>query len=193
MMQYLLTLLLLFFITSCSFQTPPNQWQHQSASAFSAYTQDFLSADDLLAKNDLARAIHHAKQSANLSTLARIYLGKCALNISVGVEDKCQEYKNISSLVDDAKLQEYYEFIIKRSDAKAKDVLDMSRDSSKLLNGALHKEHLDDASREKLLSIASYHGYKKAVLFWLQESLHHSSDAKKRAQLQKRIDILNNP
>lgn len=192
MKQYLFTLLALLFASSCSFETPPNQWQHRSASAFSAYTQDFLSAEDRVAQNDLARAIKHAKQSANLSTLARVYLGKCALNMSVGIKDDCLEYQNISSLVDDVKLQEYYELITKRSDAKAEDVLDMSRDSSKLLNGALHKEHLNDATRKKLLDIASYHGYKKAVLFWLQESLHHSSDAKKRARLQKKIDILKN-
>lgn len=191
MMHYFFILLVLLFVSSCSLKTPPNQWQYRSASAFNAYTHDFLSGENNLAKNDLARAIRDAKKSANLSTLARIYLGKCALNIAVGIEDSCQEYQNISSLVDDVKLQEYYKFITKKSDVKAKNVLDMSKDSSKLLNGALNKEHLDDTSRKKMLDIASYHGYKKAVLFWLQERLHHSSDAKKRAQLQKKIHILN--
>lgn len=105
--------LLLFslLISGCSFKTPVNEWQYKSSSAFNMYTKDFLTGDETLAKNDLSRAIMHAKKSADLSQLARIYLGECALNISVGVQESCDKYRSISHLVNDDSLDAYYHLI----------------------------------------------------------------------------------
>ena len=86
----------LLLFSACSFKSPPNQWQFKSTAAFDSYTKNFLSSNDALAKNDLSRAIKHAKQSADLKMLARVYLGECALNISVGIDDNCKDYLNIS-------------------------------------------------------------------------------------------------
>jgi hypothetical protein len=89
MIYKILLFIFLLQFNGCSFKTPQNKWQFKSVNAFSAYTKNFLSAKDTLAKDDLKRAVNHAKQSANLSQLARIYLGECALNISVGLKDNC--------------------------------------------------------------------------------------------------------
>ncbi|MFT7005397.1 MAG: hypothetical protein ACJAWW_002772, partial [Sulfurimonas sp.] len=106
----------LVFFSACSFKSPANQWQYQSSSAFDSYTKNFLSCNNSLAKNDLSRAIKHSKQSADLTMLCKIYLGKCALNISVGLNDSCKEYKNISELVNNKSLDAYYDFITLKED-----------------------------------------------------------------------------
>ena len=98
-------------IAGCSLKTPTNEWQYKSTAAFSKYTQDFLVGNDSLAKYDLERAVKHAKKSANLNQLARIYLGECALNISVGIQDDCQKYAHISDVVEDNSLHAYYDFL----------------------------------------------------------------------------------
>ena len=209
-----MTLFFILFFSACSFNAPQNIWQRKSANAFSSYTKNFLANNNGMATNDLQRAIKHAKQSANLTQLARVYLGKCALNISVGREDNCQEYLDIADVVNSKKLQAYYSFITKSiSDEEIgflpnyyqeyskniknknfieanKNILTMPRVTSTLLCGVLIKENLEQTSREKITQLASFYGYKKAVLFWLNEQKTFTKDIKKKAYLDKKIFIL---
>ena len=206
----------LFFIlfSGCSLKTPPNEWQYKSATAFNSYTQDFLADNETLAKNDLARAIKHAKKSADLTQLAKIYLGKCALNISVGINDNCKEYANISDLVNDNMLNAYYNFIhlsLKKEQIKylpknyhsfAKNLMkkdfknaneaifNMPKATSSFLCASLIKDNITPGSRQKILNLASYYGYKKLVLFWLRESIKRSANQDKIKKLRKKIFIL---
>jgi len=207
-----LSLSLLLF-SACSFKSPPNQWQYKSTTAFDSYTKNFLSANDSLARNDLSRAIKHAKQSADLKMLARIYLGECALNISVGIDDSCQNYLNITDVVNDNSLKAYYSFItlkpessvenlnsqykdfallIKKNDfSKANsEILKIQKHTSKLLAAALVKDKLTQSSRYEMIKTASFYGYKKSVLFWLNEAKINSTDKNERKKLSKKIYIL---
>lgn len=214
-MKYLFYFVLTFAFLGCSFKTPANQWQYSSVNAFDAYKKDFLSANDSAAKNDLSRAVKHAKVSADLSMLSRIYLGECALNISVGKEDKCEKFKDIQELEKDESLNAYYSFISKELKKEQiyllpkiyqdfarhvevqeykkanKDILKMDKVTSKLLSAALIKENLSDELRDKILEVASYNGYKKAVIFWLNEIKNNTLDEKKKVEIDKKIDILN--
>lgn len=202
--------------TSCSIKTPKNEWQYKSANAYNSYVKNFLSANELLADNDLSRAIKHAKQSANLTHLAKIYLGECALRISVGEQKSCEKYKEISSLVKSKELDSYYNFItlnIKTEDIKYlpkhhqsfaynlneknfkevdKDIRDMKKTTSSLLCGALAKENINNSLREKLIKDASFNGYKKSAIFWLEEILKHSDNQEKNKTIKRKIFILNN-
>ena len=215
MIKLSLILVTLFF-TSCSFKAPQNEWQYKSSNAFSSYTKNFLSNNDTLAKNDLSRAIQHAKQSADLTQLARVYLGECALNISVGIKDSCQEYLDISELIEDKKLDTYYHFIthslqekninflqknykkyalnIANSNFKEanKNILEMKRVTSSLLCGVLIKENLEMKSRDEITKLASFYGYKKAVLFWLREQKRFTKDKREIKYIDKKIKILTN-
>ena len=190
MKKYIFAVLSIIFISACSMQLPPNHWQHQSAVAFNAYVKDFMYGDDALAKNDLKRAVKHAKKSADLNTLAKIYLGKCALNISVGIEDNCNEYQSIASLVDDEALSHYYGVITKTSSQSPDTILNTNKATSILLNGALKKDVLSDIQRAKLLEVASYNGYKRAALFWLHESKSHTDESSKKEFYQQKIDAM---
>ncbi len=203
----------LLLFSACSFKTPANQWQYQSSNAFSSYTKNFLSSNEALAKNDLSRSIKHAKKSADLEILARIYLGECALNISVGIKDRCENYTNISDVVNEKSLGAYYNFItlqntnLKDLDAKyqnfasylktdeflkASDELkNIPSPNSKLLCASLIKEHLTLETISEMTKLASFYGYKKSVLFWLNEEKNKTKDIKKQDILSKKIKILN--
>jgi hypothetical protein len=213
MIKYLIFILI--FLGGCSFKTPQNEWQYKSASNFESYKKNFLQGDDALAKSDLKRAIKHAKQSADLTQLARIYLGVCSLNIANGINNECKEYKEISNLVHSKELESYYHLITKTITAKEiqflpqeyqefslhllkksytqanQDILTMKKTSSPFVAAALMKETLDNKTREYLLQKASFFGYKKTVLFWLQESLKYTKKREEIEQIQKKLSILN--
>ena len=209
----LLTLSILLF-SACSFKSPPNQWQYKSTAAFESYTKNFLSSEDTLAKNDLKRAIKHAKKSADLKMLGRIYLGECALNISVGIDDECSSYKDISTLVDDKSLEAYYTFITSQESISSTDLsehykkfasfvdlkdfdnaqvelLKMQKPTSKLLAASLVKENLSINTMDAMIKTASFYGYKKSVIFWLNEKRSKTTDAKTIEKISKKISVLN--
>lgn len=211
MIRITLFFLTLLLFSACSFKSPPNDWQYKSVSAFESYTKNFLSANDTIAKNDLKRAIEHAKQGADIKTLSHIYLAKCALNISVGVNDECKEYQNISALVSDAALEAYFNFIQKKEsydidklDASYhnfatslndkeklnESILKISNPTSKLLAAALAKDNLTQQTREAMINVASFNGYKKSTLFWLNEKLLFTKDESEMGKLIKMIEIL---
>ncbi|MDF1874738.1 hypothetical protein JHD48_03190 [Sulfurimonas sp. SAG-AH-194-I05] len=214
MIKYIPFLFLLFLACGCSLKTPENQWQYKSTNAFNSYTKNFLSSKDLLAKNDLKRAIKHAKQSANLHQLAKIYLGACALNISVGTQDTCEKYTNIALLVENNALRSYYKLLtkhIKKQDIKylnknyrifahalinkdyakaEKSIFHMQRNSSKILAMALLAKHVSYASLQEIINIASYQGQKKVVLFWLEESKKHVSNPNELNKINQKIKVL---
>ena len=214
MIKILLTSLVIISFVSCSLQTPKDEWQYKSANAFSSFTKNFLSDNEALAKNDLKRAIKQAKQSADITQLAKVYLGECALDISVGEESRCEKYKNISELLQNKKLDAYYDFLthsyqdntikylpqhyrefashLKNSEySKAnQDIFEIKKESSALLAGALIKNNLDEKTRKHLIKMASFHGYKKVVLFWLDEELKTLKNEKSFQKVQKKITLL---
>jgi len=213
-MMYKYFLLLTLFFTGCSLQEPKNAWQYKSTNAFNSYTINFLSANNMLAKSDLKRAIEHAKKSADFHQLATIYIGVSALHQSVGIEDKCIDYQNINDIIFDVSLQAYYHFLthtLSREEIKLlpqqyqkfasyiqtkefskaqKEVKKMQKITSKLISAAIIKEHLNNETRDYLLKQASFYGYKKAVLFWLHQLVIYTKNEKKLKLLKKKILIL---
>lgn len=205
---------ILVLISGCSFETPPNDWQYKSVNAFDTYTKDFLRSNDIAAKNDIKRAISHAKKSADLTSLARIYLGVCALNISVGIDDRCQAYLDIRDVVAQDELDAYYAFLtssLKKEDVKKlpkryhdfaysllkeeykdanEDVKDMQKVTSKLLTSALLKEKISKENILNVIESASFRGYKKAVLYWLKRLRDITSDKDEISKIDKKILIL---
>ena len=207
-------IILVFIFSGCSFQTPPNQAQFETTNAFASYTKNFLSGNNTIAKNDIDRAINHAKKSANLDALARIYLGECALNISVGIKDSCKKYTDIKELLVDDSLEPYYSFIsshmkqtqvdklpkvykafathlkTKKFNIAYKEILSMNSEVSQLVSASLIKNYLDINQMNTIINIASFHGYKKSVLFWLSELKNITKDEILKKRISKKIEIL---
>ena len=207
-----LTFSLLFF-SACSVKTPDNQWQYKSAAAFNSYTTNFLSAQDVLANNDLKRATDHAKTSATLIQLAKIHLGVCALDISVGNSNTCAKYKELLPIVKDKQLDAYYSLLtnsLSTQDIKnlpvqyqsfAKHINDkkkaiqsiqnINKATSRFLSYALIKNELSSQTQEKIIQEASFYGYKKIALFWLQELLQNTQTQEEKQKILKKISIMN--
>ncbi len=207
-------LFVVLLLNACSFSKPQNDWQYKSAYNFTRYTEYFLSEDETLAKSSYKAAVKNAKKSADLDTLARIYLGECALNIAVGEADTCEKYLQISQLVSTPELSAYYAFLTQslheyqiaqlptnyqnfakyllaqKYNEAADDVLKMDKSTAKLLSASLIKEHLNALQRESIIEFASYNGYKKAVLFWLRVDAKYA-DEQERKRIEKKIEILN--
>ncbi|MDD2791470.1 MAG: hypothetical protein PHU40_12510 [Sulfurimonas sp.] len=214
MKSTLFLLLVSLLFSACSFTAKPNKWEYDSAAAFESYSKNFLRGQDNLAKNDLERAVAHAKSGSDFKMLATIYLGECALHISVGNEDNCQKYLDLKEIVNDPALEAYYHFInatltkeeipllpsiyqnyvwhIRYNEfTKAQqDIAYMTKVSSKLLASTLMKENLDTKTRERMIELGSYYGYKKVVLFWLEETKKQTKNKKELELLDKKISIL---
>lgn len=214
MIKLIVSIFIISLFSACSFKSKPNEWKYKSINAFSSYTKNFLSANDALAKSDLKRAIQHAKSSADLTQLSRIYLGECALNISVGIDDDCKSYKEIAELVEDKSLKSYYMFIkstismddltplnsnykdfakysINKEYTKAKaNLFDMGRITSILLSASLIKDELNFDEVEELIKIASYYGYKRSIIFWLNAQKSKTTLESKRKAIEKKIKVL---
>lgn len=213
MIKIILIFVAIFLLTSCSFSQPQNEWQYKSADNFRQYTKYFLGANENFAQNNYVRAIENAKKSADLTTLARVYLGKCALNISVGVKDSCQEYENMSQLLNSKELDAYYALVTdtlqkeqiqslpahyqtfaknlleKKYREASDEVFAMKSTTATLLSASIIRENLSHAQREEMIELASYYGYKKAVLFWLRESKKDANEDDKN-NIDKKIKIL---
>ncbi len=215
-MKYIVYYIFIMIIFSgCSFKTPVNHSQYKASNAFSSYTNNFLSENDIMAKNDIKRAIKYAKTNADLNALARIYLGECALNISIGIDNSCAKYKNIEKLVEDSSLDAYYSlitlqlkreqlkylpkrykdvafYIIDKKFDKAYDaIINLNNATSQMLLFSLIKENLDENKIEEIIKIASFNGYKRSIIFWLNELKNITKDTKLKNYIIKRILILN--
>ena len=214
-MRFLLIFIMLY-TTSCSLKSPKNQWQFKSRNSFDLYTQNFLKSNNNIAKSNLKRALNHAKSSADLTQLGKIYLGVCAMEFVVGGSNECKSYKKISYLIKDKNLEAYYHLLnlsIKNNDiiylpkiyqpfaialidknySKAtKEMLKQEKITSKLVSARLIKDKLDNQSKKEIIKDVSFYGYKKAVLFWLRELRDSTIDKREKDIIMGKIYILEN-
>ena len=214
----LITIILLsiIFFQGCTFKSFKNEWQYNSSNAFNSYTKNFLLDENELAKSDLQRAIKYAKQSADLEQLARVYLGACALNISVEQDYMCEKYLKIEEFVSSKELKAYFLMLVNKEqkeqikylpkqyqnfieykslqkyDLAFKSIKSMSQISSQFIAASLIKDKLDKYQVEFLINKASFYGYKKIVLFWLDHYSKIHNDLKEKEKLIKKIKILRN-
>lgn len=215
MIKYILLISSLLFITACSFTTPKNDWQINSINAYDSYKKYYLKGEDNLASTDIKRAVRYAKQSADLDTLARIYLSECALHVSVLEDDGCEKYKELDDLVTSDDLRSYYLFlqnmttkedikylpsryqdfssyVQKKEYANAqKEIEKMDDIVSKMISASLIKEDLDPKSIKSIIDEASFYGYKKAVINWMKFYETKVTDKNERDLINKKLKILN--
>jgi len=208
--------IIITIFSACSFKTPQDEWKVKSINAFNSYTNNFLKAHENLAKNDLKRAVKHAKSSADLDTLGRIYLSECALNNSVGISDNCHKYVNLQDLLNNKNYDAYKDFILNNfskdqikllpsnykkfahnilnNDFKKanKDVRDMKSITSKLLAASILKKYIDIKTINEIIKNTSFYGYKKAVIYWLKELKSKSVSDIEKSHINKKILILEN-
>ncbi len=209
---YLFALLLLFI--GCSSSPAPNDWQYKSSMAFDAYKLHYMKMEDALANESLKRATTYAKQSAEMTQLASIYLGECALHTATGEAMRCSRYEKIADLVSCPRVHNYALFINKEFDkidvnyldaryrafARAmkkkeyalasKELLKIEDPTSMLLVLSLLGEHADTKSIEATLQKLSFYGYKRGVVHLLRVLESKTTDIKEKRRLQKKLEVL---
>lgn len=202
--------LFIFFIGGCSFKQEPNLWQFKSSEAFSRYAENFYEDKDLLAKSDLKSAVNYAKQGSSIELLGKIYLSSCALNISVGLDENCKEYEKISKLLNSKQNDSYFNMIsnnLKADDIRYlplkyqtfaenilnedylkafEDIKNTEDIKSKFIGASLIKDRLSKEQIDHLIQTASFYGYKKLSLFWLNEAYLKQKDK----NILRKIEVL---
>ena len=214
MIKVILLACTLIFLSACSTSTPKNDWQIQSVNAYESHQKHFLQNDDSLSNIDHKRAIKYAKQSSDLTTLATIHLSECALHVSVLEEDSCQEYLSLEPLVKDDKLHSYYLFLqnnynqndIKNLPSKyrtfatyklqknyvaaQKEILASDDIISKMIMGSLMKDSLHVSAVKSIIYKASFYGYKKSVISWMEFYRTKTTDLKEKNIIEEKLKIL---
>ena len=215
MIKFPLFLSVAFLFLGCSSTPVKNEWQVQSVNAYESSKLYFLKDENTLASTDLKRAKKYARQSADLSTLAKIELSQCALHVSVLQDDNCSAYKELEPLAKDSLSHSYYLFLQNKYTQKdinnlparyknfaayklagdyeqaQRELLSTKEIISKSIMASLIKEKLDANTVKVLIDELSFYGYKKAVLAWLefyQTKLNNTDeieDVKKRLQVLK--------
>ncbi len=210
---YLLPCCLLFF-SACSTSSPKNSWQIQSVNAYESHQKYFLQNEDALARTDLKRALKYAKQSANLTTLATIELSECALHVSNLQEENCAAYLAIEPLVNDVKLHSYFLFLQQKYEQKdiknlpdkyqsfaslllqkryedaTKELLSTEDFLSKMIMASLMKKSLHVSTIASIIEEASFYGYKKNVLSWMEFYSTKTTDVDEKKRIQEKLKIL---
>ena len=214
MKSVVVALVISFFIAGCSFSTKPNLWEQKSATSFESYKKQRLLGNDALAQEDLHRAIEHAKQSADLKPLGRVYVGACALDIAFGKRSTCKRYKEIADVVDCGYIENYYRFIQKdfshvnisqlpqiyQDFARAMQEGDYTKaneaikkidvPSSKLLAIALLGDRVWVENIRGALDLFSHYGYKAGVVYLLKKYEAKLDDPVKKQRIKKKLEIL---
>lgn len=214
MIKHLLLTCTLIFLTACSFTKPKNEWQINSINAYDSYKEYYLKGEDNLAATDMKRAIRYAKQSADLNTLARIYVSECALHVGVLANGDCEKYLSIKNLAASDELYSYYLLLqnkiteenIKYLPSKYQKFATYKLDNdltqaetellkiddivSKMISASLIKDSLHVSTIKTLIDEASFYGYKKAVVNWMMFYKKKTTDLGEKNLIGKKLQIL---
>ena len=213
-MKMALFIATVLFISGCSTQSPPNRWQYQSTNSYKNFERYYLEHKTTLAAMEFDRARTYATQSADLRSLARIELSRCALKFALLEPFECREFENVSGLIEDEELSAYYAFLKGDISSQAlpslplqyrkitaalagndraelnRRVLEIEPLTSRMIAAAKVKGALEEATIEKIVHDLSHHGYKHGVIVWLDFWITRTQNDEKRRLLQHKRDIL---
>jgi hypothetical protein len=197
-------IMILFMLQGCAPKAPDHMWKFYSTSYYNAYRDYLLKGSEDRAYNSLKKSIRYAKSGADLETLKKVYLAKCALNLALLEKSTCASYAEIAELDKSEALEEYYHFLlnqeVKNIDLLPPQYRDFKREPTpKRLEGiasivsrsvaaSLIKEQLTIEQIDALIAEQSRYGYKKLVVAWMEYAM--LKDKTKATYYQKKIDIL---
>lgn len=205
---------LVLFLSACSSKSPSNRWQYQSNSAYKNFERYYLENRTDMATVEFDRARSYATQSADLDTLARIELSRCALKSALLEPFSCQEYVDLIPVTHDLELQAYYSLLSgtitneslsslpqqyqhlasmrmqNNHELINKEINKITPLTSRMVAAALVVKSLDEATIEAIIADASYAGYKQAVMVWMNLLLQQTNDDAKRKVLREKLKVM---
>ena len=213
-MKIFITLLLLLFISGCSLKTTDRyKYRVNASNSFESYQRYYLQGKTTLASVSLKRAINSAKLGSDIDSLATIYLGECAITNALFINDNCKEYKKVSAIIKNSKLENFYrllrgkvetvdtkklpksyisfaDFLKKGKYKKAFNAIkDMPSPISKLIAASIIKENLSTEEIKYIIKVSSSMGYRNATIKWYKFLLSKSSP-KEKVRILKKIRLL---
>lgn len=213
-MRPLLLILPLLLMLGCTAKRPDDAWRYNTATAYKYAEQYFLEGKDSLAVSEFREAEKHAKQSADVIPLARLYLSICALNKAVLLDNGCASYLEVAPYADEPELYSYHALLtgtlendqlrylperyrafagalLKQESASIRRLIgQMQPLSSKMIAASLAREHIDDAIMESIIQEASHFGYKRALIAWMTLLASTTADRERAEQLLNRLQIM---
>lgn len=213
-MRLLIYIVFIVFVSGCSTKTPSNNWQYQSKNSYKNFERYYLENQTDLAAIEFSHARSYATQSADLTTLARIELSKCALKVAVLEPFSCKEYEDLRLITHDNELEAYYALLSKNtqqitisnlppqyhrfasslikndSENINTDISDITPLTSRMIAASIAVDSVNEATINKIIADASYLGYKHAVMKWLNLLIERTSEQDKREILIKKLNIL---
>jgi len=107
-------LLIVLIFAGCSFKTNERfKYRVDASNSFDSFKKYYLQGKTRLASISLKRALKNAKDGSDINSIAKIYLGECALHSAMLINDTCKEYQQIKSLTNDKSLENYYQLLRK--------------------------------------------------------------------------------
>jgi len=208
-------LIVSILFTGCSFKTGYKyKYRVNASNSFDSFKRYYLQGKTRLASIALKRALQNAKEGSDINSIAKIYLGECALHKAILLQDNCEEYRQIKNLTNDKYLENYYLFIVgkfqktdiallpeqyrdfarylKKREIKSavKALYDIKNSDSKIIAASLIKDKLSKKDIKKIIDISSSMGYKKVTARWYTFLKTKSTDSEKKV-IEEKLNIFN--
>ena len=208
---FILIVTLLF--TGCSLKVN-NKYKYRvdASNSFDSFKKYYLQGKTRLASIALKRALQNAKEGSDINSIAKIYIGECALHNALLIQDSCNEFAQIKDIISDKNIQNYYLFLTKdfqkidtkflperyRDFAKylkqkefknAIKALHKIKDTdSQIIAASLIKDKLSKKDIKEIIKLSSSMGYKKATDRWYTLLESKSTAAEKRV-IEKKLKL----
>ncbi len=201
----LLFLAIAIFFTGCSFKTN-NKYKYRvdASNSFDSFKKYYLQGKTRLASIALKRALQNAKEGSDVNSIAKIYLGECALHNAMLIRDNCNEFAQIKDIISDKNIQNYYLFLrkdfqkidtkflpqryrdfakyLKKKEFKnaIKALYKIKDADSQIIAASLIKDKLSKKDIKNIIKLSSSMGYKKTTAKWYTLLETKSTDNEKR-------------
>ena len=198
------------------------QWQTRAAEAAHAYHQAMLRGDSHRAGTSLSRALEAAGRSSDLRPLARIHLGRVAMQLALRREPKPAAADELVAMADDPELTAYRHFLAGSPEAgdeahlreplkavarhlrqdqpqalvESIRAIDTAR--TRVVAAAVAHRHYPDRSGliDTVVATASHQGWRGVLLQWLPlqaEAAEQAGEEAKAESIRQRLRWLRDP
>ena len=208
---FILIIALLF--TGCSLKVN-NKYKYRvdASNSFDSFKKYYLQGKTRLASIALKRALQNAKEGSDINSIAKIYLGECALHNAMLIQDRCNEFVQIKDIISDKSIQNYYLFLTKdfqKIDTKflpdryrnlvnylkqkkfknaIKALYKIKDTDSQIIAASLIKDKLSKKDIQNIIKLSSSMGYKKVTARWYTLLEAKSTAAEKRV-IEKKLKL----
>ena len=215
--------LIVFLLTGCMGGPPPGpEWRMRAAEATEAYYNAVLTGNSQRAGSSLRRALEAASRSDDLTSLARVHLGRAAMQVALRREPDFDRADELVAITGDPGLAAYRRFLAGAPEAGVSDRLPqalaaparhlkagepraladsiaaMESPRRQVVAAAVAHRRFSNrrAFADAAVAAASAEGWRKVLLTWLPvqaEAAQRRGDSEEAAAIRERLRWLRDP